>query len=355
MPTIIVIVTKKESIMADITRAPFVRHLRAAGTSHIVQIRRGKQVRSGTGLSFWFRPLSVTVSEVPVDDRELPAVLHARTSDFQQVTAQATIGYRFADPEAVATRIDFSIDADRGTWRAEPLEHVARLLTESAQQRALDLVSGLPLGQAITEGGPALREHIEASLAADEWLRQSGIAVTGVRVTAVRAEPDLERALQTPARESVQQDADRATYERRAVAVERERAISENELQSKIELATREEGLFAQQGANTRRKAADAAEALRIQTEGEATRDRVRAAAQAEARRVIGEAEAVVQRASVDAYSTADPQVLLALALRELAGNLPGIGSLTITPDLLTSALGRFAADGRIATEEARP
>jgi len=340
--------------MADITRRPFVRHLRAGATSHIVEIRRGAQVRSGTGLSFWFRPLSVALSEVPVDDRELPAVLHARTSDFQQVTAQATIGFRFADPEAVATRIDFSIDTDQGNWRAEPLEHVGRLLTESAQQLALDLVSGLPLGRAVTEGGPALRAHLEASLAADERLLHTGIAVTGVRVTAVRAEPDMERALQTPARESVQQDADRATYERRAVAVERERAISENELQSKIELATREEGLFAQQGANALRKAADVAEALRIQTEGEAARDRLRAAAQADAKRVVGEAEAAAQQASVEAYATADPQVLLALALRDLAGNLPEIGSLTITPDLLTQALGRFAQDGRFVTEAAR-
>ncbi len=38
-------------------------------------------------------------------------------------------------------------------------------------------------------------------------------------------------------REAVQQDADRATYERRADAVHRERAIAENELANQIELA----------------------------------------------------------------------------------------------------------------------
>lgn len=55
---------------------------------------------------------------------------------------------------------------------------------------------------------------------------------------------DVEKALGTPAREQLQQDADRATYERRALAVECERAIAENELQNKIELARRRSSLL---------------------------------------------------------------------------------------------------------------
>ena len=58
----------------------------------------------------------------------------------------------------------------------------------------------------------------------------------------------------------MQQEADRATFERRAVAVERERAIGENELQTQIELARREEQLVAQRGANARREAEEEAE-----------------------------------------------------------------------------------------------
>jgi hypothetical protein len=69
--------------------------------------------------------------------------------------------------------------------------------------------------------------------------------VIGTRVVALRPEPDVEKALQTPARELLQQETDRATHERRALAVERERAIAENELQNQIELARREEQLVA--------------------------------------------------------------------------------------------------------------
>ena len=42
--------------------------------------------------------------------------------------------------------------------------------------------------------------------------------------------------MQTPAREAIQQDAERATFERRALAVEKEAAIGENELANQVEL-----------------------------------------------------------------------------------------------------------------------
>ena len=72
--------------MADITRFPLARHLRGAPTQHVRHLRQGKLVHDGTGLSFFFRPLTAVLSEVPVDDRELPLLFHARTADFQDLT-----------------------------------------------------------------------------------------------------------------------------------------------------------------------------------------------------------------------------------------------------------------------------
>jgi len=59
--------------------------------------------------------LSAVLSGVPVDDRELPLLIHARTSDFQNVTVQATVAFRITDPTIAASRLDFSIDPDGGT------------------------------------------------------------------------------------------------------------------------------------------------------------------------------------------------------------------------------------------------
>lgn len=329
--------------MADITRYPFVRHLRGTPTAHVQHQRRGRIVHAGTGLSFWFRPLTAVLSEVPVDDRELPLLFHARTADFQDVTVQATVTYRVTDPAVAAGRIDFSLDPVTGRWRGAPLEQLAGLLTETAQQHVLDLLARMPLQDALVTGVAAARQQIATGLATDARLAETGVAVIDARVVAVRPEPEVEKALRTPTREQLQQEADRATYERRAMAVERERTISENELQSQIELARREEQLVTQRGANNRRKAEEAAAAGTIETAAQAEREQLLAETRATTTRLTGEAEGAAETARMAAYDNARPELLLALAAREAAGQLPAIGSLVLTPDLLAPVLARLA------------
>lgn len=328
--------------MADIHRFLHLRHLRSQPTTHVVHLRKGRVVHEGAGLSFWFRPLTAALSEVPVDDREQPLLFHGRTLDFQDVTVQATVAYRVVDPGVAAARVDFGIDPEKGRWTASPLEQLGGLLTELAQQHALDLLAHMPLRQALAEGLTTVRERVAEGLSVDTRLAETGVGILDVRVVAVRAEPEVERALQTPAREAVQQDADRATYERRAEAVHRERAIAENELQNQIELARREEQLVAQRGQNERRRAEEQAAAGRIQAEAQAEHQRLVAAGQADTTTLVGNADAEVEAAKLAAYRDVDSNVLLALAARDLAANLPSIGTLSLTPDLLTPVLARL-------------
>jgi len=340
--------------MADITRYPVVRHLRARPTAYVQHLRHGKVIHSGTGLSFWFMPLNAVLSEVPVDERELPLLFHARTSDFQDLAVQATVTYRIEEPALTAGRIDFAIDSLTGRWRATPLEQIANMLTEAAQQQALVLLANTTLHGALGDGATAVREQIEAGLASDPRLGQTGINVIGVRVVAIRPEPEVERALQTPAREGVQQEADKATFERRARAVESERAISENEMQNQIELARREEQLVTQRGANAQREAEEKAAAGQISTEAEASREQRLAEARAQAIRLVGEAEGAAETARLSAYRDLQEGVLLGIALRELAGNLPKIGNLILTPDLLAPVLARLAVPSAAITHSTK-
>lgn len=328
--------------MADIKKRGPMRRLRSAPTSHIVHVSSGKLAHDGEGLSFWFRPLVAAISEIPVDERDLPLVFHGRTEDFQDVVVQTTITYRVVDPVRAARRIDFSIDPDTGAWRSAPIEQLGGMLTELSQQYAIRILAELPLLRAMVEGMPSVRSAIEGGLRADSRLDDVGLEVADVRVVAIRPETELERALQTPVREALQQDADKATFERRALAVERERAISENEMQNQIELAKREEQLVAQRGANTRREAEETVAAAAIANEGERTRLTKMAESKAEATRVLGEAEGFAEAEKVKVYRDLGEATLLGLALKELAGQLPNIGTLVITPDLLTSALGRL-------------
>ncbi|MFD9030140.1 SPFH domain-containing protein [Streptomyces sp. NPDC059567] len=332
--------------MADITRRAGWRHLRSAPTAHIRHHRRGRLVHDGTGLSFWYRSLSAALSEVPVNDRELAMAFHARTADFQDVSVQSTVTYRIGEPEAAATRLDFSIDPDTGAWRGAPLEQIATLLTETAQQHALDVLARTPLAAALVDGVAAVRDRIADGLAAEPRLPATGIEVVAVRVVAIRPEPEVERALRTPAREQIQQEADRATYERRAVAVERERTIAENELASKIELARQEERLVDQRGTNARREAEESAAADSVRAEAEALRKVRLARAEAEAAREVGEARAAAQAAWLRVHGEVDAATLHALAVTRAAENLPRIEQLTLSPDVLTGLLAKLGGGG---------
>ena len=303
--------------MAEIRRYPFISHARSATTDHLVHIRGGRTRHSGSGQAFWFRPLSAALSEVPIDDRELSLLFHARTSDYQDVAVQATVAYRIQNPDVAVQRLDFGLNAATGQWRSRPLDQIGQMLTELAQQHALDLLARLPLAEAMATGLTLVRERMSAGLRDDDRLHITGIEVIDIRVVALVPESDLERA------------------------------ISENELQSKIELAVREERLVAQRGANDRRRATETIAAQRIETEGKADQSRLLAQARADTTRLVGAAEAESEAARMAVYASLDPSVLLGLAAREAAGNLPQIGTLTLSPDVVSSALAHLAGGER--------
>jgi hypothetical protein len=138
---------------------------------------------------------------------------------------------------------------------------------------------------------------------------------------------EVEKALRQPTREAIQQQADEATFARRALAVEKERAIGENELQNRIELARREEQLVEQAAANQA-------------VEAQATDERARLAVKREADTIdlVEAARLRAERERAEIQSAMPPEVLLALALRELAG---GLDELTVTPDLVAPPTSR--------------
>jgi regulator of protease activity HflC (stomatin/prohibitin superfamily) len=330
--------------MATVRTYPWVRHFLGTPTGHVVHLRRGRLAHEGVGQAFWFRPTTSVLSEVPVDDQELPFFFHAATADHQDVTVQAGVTYRYVDPVTVSQRLDFAVDPHDGATSTAGRDQVTTIVGQLAQSHATDLLATMTLAQVTTAGVARVRALLLDVLPADPRLAATGIAVLGVQVLAVRPEKDVERALQTPAREHVQAEADRATYERRALAVERERTIAENELASQIELATRRERLVTQEGANARRQAEEQATAALVETRSTVERSRLTSEAKAAQVREIGAAEAAAERARMEAYAQAGQETLLALALRDAARSLPSVQQLTITPDLLSGVLGTLVA-----------
>lgn len=332
--------------MPEIKRMLGFRHMRAEPSSFVLHHRAGRLVRKGRGLAFWFWPLSASLSLVPMDDRELPFHFHGRSSQYQEISVQGVVTYRVINPVVVAQRLDFSIDLTTGRYLQKPLEQLAGTITQLAQQFAWDYVATHTLETSMTRGLEEIRERVYDGLLADTSLHGIGIEVVAVRISAVQPTAEIERALQQPTMEEIQERADEATFRRRAQAVEKERAIQENELQTQLELARREERLIEQRGANVRRRATEEAEAERITTEAEAQNRRIRAAAEADSIRSTEGARVESERERMAIYEELPPAVMMGLAARELASKLQKIEHLSLSPDTLGPLLTTLVQAG---------
>jgi hypothetical protein len=186
-----------------------------------------------------------------------------------------------------------------------------------------------------------IREEIHRGLTAAPSLTALGLAIVATRVASLRPSADMEKALQMPARERIQQEADEATFGRRALAVEKERAIAENELTNQIELARREQELIAQRGQNEKKRITDDTENKRIEAEAQAANVRTSSGAQAESIQALEGARVGAERDRIAIYRDLPPAALLGLAARELAGTLQSIEHLNLSPDVLGSLLER--------------
>lgn len=317
--------------MAQITSYPFLRQFRADASAHVQLFRSGRRVRSGRGLAFWFRPDGASISEIPMDDRQLPFVLKGQSADFQELTLQGSVIWRVAEPETLGERVDFTLDLKTGLGIGEPMDQLSALLVSLVGQFANAYLAGHGVRALLDTGVAPLQAIIADGFAGETTLAAMGLTLVGIHIAALQPSSELARALQAPTFESLQQQADEAIFARRALAVEKERAIAENELNNQIELAARQKDLIARETANDQARVEAQAEAMKVHAEAEAGRIRT-----------VDQAAADMEQARMAVYRELPPAVLMGLAARDFAGKLEHIDNLSITPDMLSSLLGQM-------------
>ena len=203
---------------------------------------------TGGRCGVWFHPATAALAEVPLDDRQRTLLFHARTSDFQDVTVQATVTYRVVVPTLAAKRIAFDMDPQHRPVDERPDSDPRDLLRELAQQPAIERVATILVTEALAAGVGPIRAEVAGVLADDRPLSERGLAVTDVRVVAVRADSDLKAGTARPTYPgAVQQEADKATFDHSRDGG-RGRGRSPDELQSRISSRRREETLVNQVG-----------------------------------------------------------------------------------------------------------
>lgn len=335
--------------MATLRHFPFLAHLRAEPNEYVLHYRSGRLVAHGAGLAYWFAPLSASVAQVPVEDIETSFVVQERTRDFQEVNAQVALRYRCVAPEKAARRVNFGLHLGRGVWLEQPLEKLASFWAQRAARPARGCLCAMSVTDAVRSGAEGVQAAIEAELRADAELLEMGLALVAVHVVRVAPSAEVERALQTPEREAIQQKADEASFSRRALAVEKERAIQENELNNKVELARKEELLISQEGSNALLRVGHEAAAERARVVAQADREQLlsvgaaqsaetRAGGEARARSLLSAADLEAEARRVAVYRDAPGTLPWAMAAQQLATKITTIQHLNITPDLLGSA-----------------
>jgi hypothetical protein len=312
-----------------------VRYVKVPPTTYILQYRSGKIVRSGAGLSFFYFAPNSDLVMVPLSTADIPFVFNEVTADFQDATIQGQLTYRIHEPKQVAALLDFSVDA-RGRYRSshpeklnDRLVHAAQILARSFTQRHL-------LAELLVSSAGLMQNMIEG-LKSCEAATALGLEVSALSILSIRAAPEMAKALQADAREELLRKADEAVFVRRNAAVDLERKIKENELNTEIAVEQKKRQIREAQ------MAADVAvEEQRSQlVDRRIENDKKEAETRGEMMRATLEPLKNIDWRTLMAASAGgmSTKSLVAMAFRDLADNAEKIGHLNISPDLLNALL----------------
>src|SRR5258706_2730898 len=331
-----------------------IKFIKVQPTTYLLQYRGGKIVREGTGLSFFYYSPTTSLLTVPVGSTDTPFIFKETTGDFQAVTIQGQVTYRVSDPKRLAALLNYTLGRDGETYASEDPEKLPERLIHAINVLARAELQKLPLREAI-RASDALVRTVKAGLAASDEITSLGLEVLGLSILAIKPTPETSRALEAETRERLFREADEAIYARRNSAVEQERAIKENELNTEIAVENkkreiRETQMEAERAVQEKKHVVEK-EALEANIGMEDRRKNLvalaseNARAEADARaygvsttmKALGSADAKILQAL--ATTGMKPEQLIAFAFQELAGRADKIGQLNISPDLLRELL----------------
>ncbi len=319
-----------------------ISYRKANPTDYVLHFSRGKLAREGAGLSFfYFTPASSIVS-VPLASANVPFVFNEPTADFQTLTVQGQITDRIVEPRKAAAMLDFTVDA-RGRYVSDQYQKLPERMVYGLQTLIRAEVQGLPLREALVHGD-ALTARVLGEFRASSEVLQLGIEILNLAVLSLKPTPEMAKALEAEAREALNRNADEAVYDRRNAAIEQERRIKENELQTELLVQTKQRELHERE------------------LEAEIALEKQRAALtdqKTENERKEADSRAYSLNAMIAPVQGLDWRVLMmlsphggdarntiAMAFQELAGNAQKIGELNISPDLLRALTGPTAPRG---------
>ena len=329
-----------------------ISYIKFDSMTHVILFKNGKVASEGRGLSFFYFAPNSSIVAVPMGSNDLPFIFNETTTDYQEISIQGQVTYKITDPKQLADLLDFTVDG-KGTYKKNDAEKLNQRIINEAQTATSSFIHGLGLKEAI-RSAKTIETEITAGLQASQAISLLGIEILTVNILAVRATPEMARALETETREKLSQEADHAVYERRNFAVEQERKIKESELNTEIAVEEKKKQIDEKkmeaevQKADSDRKLRE----MKVQADIAVEKQRELLIEQKTANeRKEAETQGFVIETTLKPYkdidwktltalnNNPDPRFNIALAFRELAENADKIGNLNISPELLESLL----------------
>ena len=319
-------------------------------TTYLLQYRRGRIVRAGVGLAFFYYAPTTSLVAIPVGSTDVPFMFEEPTADYQTVTLQGQVSYRVVDAKKLAGLMNFALAPNGRDYASDDPEKLSQRVVNLVHVLARAELEKRPLRNAIRAAADIVKE-VKSHLTASEEVAALGLEILGFSLLAIKPTPETARALEAETREQLLKEADEAIYARRNSAVEQERAIKENELNTEIAVENKK-----RQIRETQMDAERAVQEKRHQLESaglEAKRKELVALAAANAK-AEADTRAYGISTTMQALGSADPKILQALAttgmkpeqliafaFQELAGKAEKIGQLNISPDLLRELMNK--------------
>lgn len=329
-----------------------IQHIKFDSMTYVLHYKNGNIKREGRGLSFFYFAPNSSIVAIPMGSNDLPFIFNESTNDYQTINIQGQISYKISNPKSLADVLDFTVD-DNGKYKKNDIEKLNQRIINEAQTSTSSFIHEIKLKDAI-RSAKTIEERILEGLKLSQAVGMLGIEILGANILAIKATPEMARALETETREKLQQEADQAIYERRNFAVEQERKIKESELNTEIAVEEKQKQISEKkmesevQKADNERKLREMKLAADISVENQrkelieqrTTNDKK----EAETQGYVIETTLKPYREMDWKILTAlnnnpDPKFNISLAFRQLAENANKIGNLNISPELLDSIL----------------
>lgn len=337
-----------------------IRYRKFKPTEYVIKVKDGAVDKKGLGLALFYSTRKSSIVRIPTTAMEVGFTYdEILTTDFQRINVQGDLSYVIEDFDKIAKVVDFTYQENEAQYTAicrEARNVIEKQILNLAKVLTTKFVSGRDVRN-VVRCGNELAGILKEAFESDETIKCFGIRILNVSVLAITPQLETRKALEAATREEILRQQDDAIYLRRNAAIEQERKIRENELDTEIKVAEKEKERCEKEMETKKmlqeKEAQIEAEKVQneIQLEEERKKlvelmtenERRKSDAKAYDMQVLMKVFDTMNPAVVNALAMSgmDPKALIAKAFVEIGDKAEKIGTLNVSPELLEALAGQ--------------